>query len=73
MIRPFKVVLDNDSNEFVRADSFNLVSVDCDGSHFKALGLYNFMFTVPMNSSSKLARIKPSQPFMISSGTRKWL
>ena len=31
MIRPFKVVLDNDSEEFVRADSFNLVSVDCDG------------------------------------------
>ena len=31
MIRPFKVVLDNDSEELVRADSFNLVSVDCDG------------------------------------------
>ena len=31
MIRPFKVVLDNDSEEFVRADSFNMVSVDCDG------------------------------------------
>ena len=31
MIRPFKVVLDNHSEEFVRADSFNLVSVDCDG------------------------------------------
>ena len=27
-LRPFKVVLDNDSKEFVRADSFNLVSVD---------------------------------------------
>ena len=32
MIRPFKVVLvDNDSEEFVGADSFNLVSIDCDG------------------------------------------
>ena len=31
MIRPFKVVLDNDSEELVRADSFNLVFVDCDG------------------------------------------
>ena len=31
MIRPFKVVLDNDSEQFVRADSFNLVSVNCDG------------------------------------------
>ena len=31
MIRPFKVVLDNGSEEFVRADSFNWVSVDYDG------------------------------------------
>ena len=31
MIRPFKVVLDNDCEELVRADSFNLVSVDYDG------------------------------------------
>ena len=26
-------------------------------------------FAVPVNSSSKLARIKPSQPLMMSSGT----
>ena len=25
------VVLDNDSEQFVRAHSFNLISVDCDG------------------------------------------
>ena len=31
MIRPFKVVLDNDFEQFVRADSVHLVSVDCDG------------------------------------------
>ena len=29
------------------------------------------ILTVPINSSSKLARTKPSQPFMISSGTSK--
>ena len=31
MIRLFKVVLGNDTEQFVRVDSFNLVSVDCDG------------------------------------------
>ena len=31
MIRPFKAVLDNDSEECVRADFFNPVSVDRDG------------------------------------------
>ena len=30
MIRPFKVVLDNDSEEFARHESFYLVFVDCD-------------------------------------------
>ena len=30
IIRPFEVVLDNDSEQFVRADSFDLVSVDCE-------------------------------------------
>ena len=29
------------------------------------------IFTVPINRSSKLTRIKPSQPFMMSSGTSK--
>ena len=29
-------------------------------------------FTVPINSSLKLARFKPSQPLMMSSGTSKW-
>ena len=29
-------------------------------------------FTVPMNISLKLARFKPSQPLMMSSGTSKW-
>ena len=28
--------------------------------------------TVPMNSSLSLTRFKPSTPFMMSSGTRKW-
>jgi len=29
-------------------------------------------FTVPINSSLDMARFKPSQPFMMSSGTSKW-
>ena len=29
-------------------------------------------FTVPINSSLKLTRFKPSQPLMMSSGTSKW-
>ena len=29
-------------------------------------------FTVPINSSLKLARFRPSQPLMMSSSTRKW-